>query len=231
MESSFIKFKNITKLYHLGDAEIRALDGVSYSVNAGDFTVVAGPSGSGKSTFLNILGCIDKPTSGQLLFQERDITGIPLEDLNDLRLRQIGFIFQSFNLIPVLSTYENVELPLLFTSMKKDQIRERVEYVLQKVGLADRMHHLPANLSGGQRQRVAIARALAGNPSLIIADEPTASLDRKTSRSVIDLLSTLNEKDNVTVVLASHDPDIIERAKTKLHIQDGKLVKNEFVNQ
>ena len=227
MESSFIELKNIFKIYHLGGTQINALDDLTYTVKKGEFVIIAGPSGSGKSTFLNLVGCVDKPTHGKIIFQGEDITDMPLEHLNDLRLNKIGFIFQSFNLVPVLTAYENVELPLTFSSMSKKEIKERTEYVLERVGLADRMDHMPANLSGGQRQRVAIARALVANPSLIIADEPTASLDRKTADSVLELLTSLNEEDQVTIILASHDENVIKRAKTRLNIQDGKILKEE----
>lgn len=230
MKSSFVEFKNISKIYHLGGTEIKALSNVSYSFNTGDFVIIAGPSGSGKSTFLNILGCIDKPTAGQLFFEKEDITQTPLENLNDLRLKKFGFIFQSFNLVPVLTAYENVELPLLFTTNNKREIKQRVEYVLEKVGLSNRMKHFPANLSGGQRQRVAIARALVCNPSLIIADEPTASLDQKTAASVIDLLTDLNKEEKTTIILASHDQNIIERARVKLQMQDGVIVNKKILS-
>lgn len=229
MENIIAQFKEVTKRYLVGETEIYALNKAQYDFRKGDYIVVAGPSGSGKSTFLNILGCIDKPTSGRVVFEGRDITDVPLENLNQLRLEKIGFVFQSFNLVPVLSAYENVELPLLFKGLSKKEVKERVEAVMKKVGLEDRMDHLPARLSGGQRQRVAIARALAGSPDLIIADEPTANLDRKTSGSIIDLLAALNQNDKVTIVMASHDPDIIETAKTKIVIQDGKIKEEQLV--
>jgi putative ABC transport system ATP-binding protein len=227
MAYSFVQFKDVSKIYHLGGVDIYALDCLNYSINKGDFTIIAGPSGSGKSTFLNLLGCIDKPTSGNIFFEDRNITHIPLEDLKELRLNKIGFIFQSFNLVPVLTAYENVELPLLFSALSKNEIKDRTNHVLERVGLSDRIHHMPSNLSGGQRQRVAIARALVGQPSLIIADEPTASLDSKNAESVLDLLTKLNEEDQVTIVLASHDSKVISRAKNKLYLSDGKIVEQE----
>jgi len=227
MAYSFVQFKDVSKIYHLGGVDIYALDSLNYSINKGDFTIIAGPSGSGKSTFLNLLGCIDKPTSGNVFFEDRDITNIALEDLKELRLKKIGFIFQSFNLVPVLTAYENVELPLLFSSLNKNEIKERTNHVLERVGLSDRIYHMPSNLSGGQRQRVAIARALVGQPSLIIADEPTASLDSKNAESVLDLLTKLNEEDQVTIVLASHDSKVISRAKNTLYLSDGKIVDKQ----
>ena len=186
--------------------------------------VIAGPSGSGKSTLLNMVGCIDKPSEGRLIFDGVDITQIPVEKLNHLRLKHIGFIFQSFNLVPVLTAFENIELPLLFRGLDNKSIKERVEKYLHRVGIADKMHQKPSNLSGGQRQRLAIARALAGNPSLIVADEPTASLDRKNAESILSLLKELNEESGVTIVLASHDPAIIELTKKKLFMRDGQMV-------
>jgi putative ABC transport system ATP-binding protein len=229
MSISIAELRGVTKKYQVGETEILALNNVYFNVTKGDFIVVAGPSGSGKSTFLNILGSIDKPTSGNIIFNGSDITHVNLEALHQLRLNKIGFVFQSFNLVPVLTAYENVELPLLFKNISKKEIKERVTTVLEKVGLQDRMDHLPARLSGGQKQRVAIARALVGNPELIIADEPTANLDRKTAISIMELITQLNEADKVTIIVASHDPYVIERAKAKIVIQDGKIFKEELV--
>jgi putative ABC transport system ATP-binding protein len=219
-----VQLQNISRKYYLGKTEIRALDNLNFQINKNDFVVLAGPSGSGKTTLLNIIGCIDKPSAGKVFFEEKDITDTPLEKLNHLRLQNIGFIFQSFNLIPVLTAFENIELPLLFKGYDEKTIKNLAEKFLQRMGIADKMHQKPANLSGGQRQRLAIARALAGNPSLIIADEPTASLDRKNAISIIELLRELNDELGVTIVLASHDQMIIDHAKTKLFMQDGKVV-------
>jgi putative ABC transport system ATP-binding protein len=219
-----VQLENISRKYYLGKTEIRALDNVNFQVNKNDFVVLAGPSGSGKTTLLNIIGCIDKPSAGKVFFEEKDITATPLEKLNHLRLQNIGFIFQSFNLIPVLTAFENIELPLLFKGHDEKTIKNLAEKFLLRMGIADKMHEKPANLSGGQRQRLAIARALAGNPSLIVADEPTASLDRKNAISIIELLRELNDEFGVTIVLASHDQMIIDHAKTKLFMQDGKVV-------
>ncbi len=229
MDKTVVELKEVTKKYTVGESDILALNNVDFKLTQGEFIVVAGPSGSGKSTFLNILGSIDKPTSGSIFFDGKDISAISLNDLHQLRLYKIGFVFQSFNLVPVLSAYENVELPLLFKNLSKKELRERVNHVLHKVGLSDRSHHLPAKLSGGQKQRVAIARALAGSPELIIADEPTANLDRKTAASIMDLIAELNEKEQVSIVVSTHDPYVIERAKSKLLIQDGKIFKEELV--
>ena len=219
-----VQLQNISRKYYLGKTEIRALDNINFQVNKNDFVVLAGPSGSGKTTLLNIIGCIDKPSQGKIFFEEKDITTTPLEKLNHLRLQHIGFVFQSFNLIPVLTAFENIELPLLFKGHDKKTIQALAEKFLQRMGIADKMHEKPANLSGGQRQRLAIARALAGSPSLIIADEPTASLDRKNAVAIIELLRELNDEFGITIVLASHDQMIIDHAKTKLLMQDGKVV-------
>ncbi len=179
IQSPIVEVRNISKTYLLGEVEVKALDEVSVAIGSGDFVVVAGPSGSGKSTLLHILGCIDKPSAGTVYFQDKDITHTSLENLNTLRLHQIGFVFQTFNRVPVLSAYENVELPLLFQLHDRDLRRQRVKESLEQVGIWENRDQRPGNLSGGQRQRVAIARAIAARPSLIIADEPTASLDRK----------------------------------------------------
>lgn len=223
--NTLIKLQNVSRNYELGDTEIRALNNIDYTINKGDYIVVAGPSGSGKSTLLNMVGCIDQPTKGQIFFDNIETTKHSLEDLNSLRLLNIGFIFQSFNLIPVLSVYENIELPLLFRNMDKRSIQEKVNYVLKKVGLEDRGKHFPSNLSGGQRQRVAIARALVGEPNLIIADEPTANLDKKTAQNIIELLKELNKEDNVTILIASHDENVIRQANQVVIIEDGQIIK------
>jgi len=202
--AGLIQLENISRKYYLDKTEICALDNVSLQINKGDFVVLAGPSGSGKTTLLNIIGCIDKPSHGN----------------------NIGFIFQTFNLIPVLTAFENIELPLLFKGLDEKQIKLLAVKFLQRVGIGEKINQKPSNLSGGQRQRLAIARALAGNPSLIVADEPTASLDRKNAESIIELLRELNDEFGVTVVLASHDPMIIEHSRTKLFMRDGCIVSD-----
>lgn len=218
--------KEVTKYYRLGDVLITALSDVNFSLQEGDFVVLAGPSGSGKSTVLHLMGCIDKPDKGRIMVDNTDTTEISLEALTTLRKEKIGFIFQSFNLIPVLTAYENVELPLLFTEMKALEIKNRVKDVLRKVGLYDRMKHYPSKLSGGQQQRVAIARALAGHPRLILADEPTANLDSKTGTDILDLLLNLNKEEKVTILIATHDPIIMDKANKIIHIKDGKIYSN-----
>ncbi len=216
----------ITKTYKLGDVVITALSDVNFSMQEGDFVVLAGPSGSGKSTILHLLGCIDKPDKGRVMVDNIDTTAMSLEALTTLRQEKIGFIFQSFNLIPVLTAYENVELPLIFAGMKPMEIKNRVKDVLRKVGLHDRMNHYPSKLSGGQQQRVAIARALAGQPHLILADEPTANLDSKTGAEILDLLMGLNREEKVTILIASHDPIIMKKANKIIRIKDGMIHNN-----
>lgn len=220
-----LELNHISKKYKTAAEQVEVLSDLCYDIRKGDFIVISGASGSGKSTLLNIIGCIDKPTSGSLCFAGNDITHIPLEALNVLRLHHIGYIFQSFNLIPVLNAYENVEFPLLFRYHNRALIQERVTGILERVGLKERMYYRPSGLSGGQRQRVAIARALAGSPSLIIADEPTANLDKDTAVSIIALLQALNEEYGVTIVLATHDPLLTGYARTKLHLKNGRLIQ------
>ncbi len=220
------KLDKVTKIYKLGEVLIPALSDVDFSLQEGDFVVLAGPSGSGKSTLLHLMGCIDKPDKGKVMVDNIDTSEMSLEALTTLRQEKIGFIFQSFNLIPVLTAYENVELPLLFTGMKSPEIMTRVEDVLRKVGLYDRMNHYPAELSGGQQQRVAIARALAGRPSLILADEPTANLDSETGTDILDLLLDLNREEKATILISTHDPTIMEKADKIIHIKDGKIFGN-----
>ena len=218
-----VQLDNISRKYYLDKTEICALDNISFQIRKGDFVVLAGPSGSGKTTLLNIIGCIDKPTLGKVFFDGMDITDTPIEKLNHLRLKNIGFIFQTFNLIPVLTAFENIELPLLFKGHDRKTIKDLARKYLERVGLADKIDQRPTTLSGGQRQRLAIARALAGGPSLIVADEPTASLDRKNATSIIELLRELNGEMAVTVVLASHDPMVIEHSRTTLFMRDGRI--------
>ena len=220
------ELEKITKIYKLGDVVITALYDINFSLQEGDFVVLAGPSGSGKSTVLHLMGCIDKPDKGRVMVDNIDTTEMSLEALTTLRQEKIGFIFQSFNLIPVLTAYENVELPLIFAGMKSMEIKNRVKDVLRKVGLHDRMNHYPSKLSGGQQQRVAIARALAGQPHLILADEPTANLDSKTGTDILDLLMDLNREEKVTILIATHDPIIMKKANKIIRIKDGMIHNN-----
>lgn len=216
------ELRNVTRTFYMGQSKVHALTDVSISVYERDMLALAGPSGSGKSTILHLFGCIDKPTSGKILIDGIDTTPQNLEELTKIRSEKIGFIFQTFNLIPVLTAFENVELPLLFQRSDKRSIKEEVMEALNKVGLLDRKDHYPDMLSGGQRQRTAIARALVGNPTLILADEPTANLDSKTGAEVLDLLLKLNQEEKATIVISTHDVEILARLNHIIKVRDGK---------
>ncbi len=218
-----IELQRVSKEYQLGKTTISALNGVSASVEQGEFLSVVGPSGSGKSTLLNLIGALDRPTSGHVVINETDISGMKDKQLARLRRVNIGFIFQSFNLIPVLSVYHNVEFPLLLMKIKKSERRERVKSILENVGLTNRTKHKTEELSGGQRQRVAIARALVTNPRIILSDEPTANLDSKTGNEILDLMQKLNEEKKVTLIYATHDTSIVSRAKRVINLLDGEI--------
>ena len=224
--STIVSLRKVNKTYHLGETIVRALIDVDLQVNSGEFAAVVGASGSGKSTLLNIVGCIDDPDSGGVEFSGHDVLRLSDNQKSDLRNRKIGFIFQSFNLVPVLSVFENVELPLLINSNIKPHDRlSRVKEALVDVGLESYFHHRPDQLSGGQRQRVAIARALAGHPELVLADEPTANLDSKTSAKIIDLMLELNQKRGVTFLFSTHDEKLMSRVSQIFYIADGVLTK------
>ena len=225
-----IELKDIYKIYGDGDSEIRALDGINLSIAEGEFVAIVGQSGSGKSTAMNIIGCLDVPTSGQYLLDGEDVSGMNEIQLADIRSRRLGFIFQQYNLIPKLSVLENVELPLIYKAMKPEERRNRAMSALEKVGLPDRADKYPSQLSGGQQQRVSIARALAGDPHLILADEPTGALDSKTGKDVLDFISALNDEGK-TVVLITHDMSVAQKAKRIVRIQDGKIVADEVIRE
>ena len=214
---------DVTKEYQLGKTTILALKGVSLGVSRGEFLCVAGPSGSGKTTLLNMIGCLDKPTSGQVAIEGREVTSLSRDELARLRRQKIGFIFQTFSLIPVLSAYENVEFPLVLRGDHAKHHRERVGQILQAVGLDEVVRHRPDELSGGQQQRVAIARALVTEPALILADEPTANLDSETGKSIIDLMHRLSRDQGTTFVFSTHDLKIMERADRIVHLKDGSI--------
>ncbi len=222
-----IQLQSVTKEYQLGKTTVNALRGVSLEIGQGEFVALVGPSGSGKSTTLHILGALDRPTSGEVRIQETPVTQMNDKQLARLRRDRIGFIFQSFNLIPVLSVYGNVEFPLMLMNVPKKERRDRVLATLENVGLQDRVTHKTEELSGGQRQRVAIARALVTNPSIILSDEPTANLDSKTGTAILDLMQRLNEEQKVTLVFATHDESIVSRAKRIIHILDGEIVNGD----
>lgn len=214
---------DVSKYYGTGAGRVIALDCVDLSLAKGEAVVLVGPSGSGKSTLLHLLGCIDKQDKGRVIIDGVDTSAKSLEELASLRLDKIGFVFQSFNLIPVLTAYENVEIPLLFKGLGNSFVKDRVNEVLDSVELYDRQHHYPRQMSGGQQQRVAIARAIVGNPSLILADEPTANLDSKTGGGILDLLLGLNQNEERSVFVASHDFVVLERIKKVVRILDGKI--------
>ena len=222
MAEPLIELKDIYKIYHMGDEEVRANDGISLTINRGEFVAIVGKSGSGKSTLMNIIGALDVPTSGSYLLGGEDVDQMSDDQLADIRNRMIGFIFQQYNLLPKSNLLENVELPLLYAKVPAEERRERAMRSLERVGLAEKWKNMPNQLSGGQQQRVSIARALAGDPSLILADEPTGALDSKTSREVLNFLKELNEEGN-TIVMITHDNSIALEAKHVVRIQDGKI--------
>lgn len=218
-----IKFKNVRKLYRANDLETTALDDVSLEIKKGEFVAVMGPSGCGKSTLLNVVGMIDTVTSGDYFLDEQEISKCPESKLVDLRKHNIGFVFQSFNLIDDLSVHENVELPLLYQEIPKSKRRTRVREVLELVGISARAKHKPSQLSGGQQQRVAVARAVVGDPKLIVADEPTGNLDTKNGEDVMDMLTTLNEQ-GATILMVTHSPAHAQRAHRIINFLDGRIV-------
>ena len=223
MTDALLKTEDLTKNYMLGSEMVQALRGVSVEIMPGDFVAVTGPSGSGKSTFMNLLGCLDAPTSGRYILDGRDVSRLTADELADVRNRKIGFVFQSFNLLPRTPAIENVELPLRYGGMQRLQRHERASEVLAAVGLQDRALHLPSQLSGGQQQRVAIARALANRPLLVLADEPTGALDTQTSVDIMHLLQRLN-RDGITIILVTHEPEIAKFARRILRFRDGCII-------
>lgn len=228
-----VEMNNVTKDYPLGNTTVHALKGVDFAVEEGDFLSIVGPSGSGKTTMLNIIGCIDHATEGKVIVHGNDISNLSDKELTDLRLHRIGFIFQTFNLIPVLTIRENVEFPLLLMKKNKPtkaEIKDRVEKLIEEVGLKDHINHRPYELSGGQRQRVAIARALVTNPDIVLADEPTANLDSETGEKILELMKELNIVEKTTFIFSTHDPDVLKYAKHVVKIRDGKIVERRAIN-
>ncbi|MGA1826444.1 MAG: ABC transporter ATP-binding protein [bacterium] len=219
-----IEIKDLKKDYALGKTVVHALRGIDFSVAEGEFISVVGPSGSGKTTLLNIIGCVDFATSGRVKIGEKEITALNDKQITDMRLHKIGFIFQTFNLIPVLNVMENVEFPLLLMKEhSKGEIRKRAQILIEEVGLKDFIKHRPAELSGGQRQRVAIARALVTNPDIVLADEPTANLDSVTGASIIELMRTMNATEKTTFIFSTHNPNVLQYAQRIVKIKDGLL--------
>ncbi len=225
-----IEVRNLMKIYNPGENEVRALNDISLQIAKGEFVAVIGQSGSGKSTFMNMLGCLDVPTSGSYFLNGRDVAGLSDDELSEIRNREIGFIFQGFNLIPNLTALENVELPLIYRNVPAARRRELSVASLKKVGLENRMEHKPSEMSGGQQQRVAIARALAAAPPMILADEPTGNLDSASSKEIMQILRGLHEEGR-TVILITHDNKIAESAKRVIRIMDGKVVSDTAVKK
>ncbi len=217
----------LTREYRQGEVVVHALRGLDISFGAAEFTALVGPSGSGKSTLLNLLGCLDSPTSGSIQISGRDVVGMSRSEAAEFRLQHIGFVFQAYNLIPVLTAYENAEYTLLLRGVPKPERMERVTALLERVGLADMMHRRPHELSGGQQQRVAVVRAIAARPTFVLADEPTANLDSQTSAELLDLMYELNAENGVTFLFASHDPLVVQRASRVVRLLDGKMVDDE----
>jgi putative ABC transport system ATP-binding protein len=220
-----ITLQSLSKTYPLGNLTVTALRDINLSLNRGDFVSVAGPSGSGKTTLMNIIGLIDRPTSGGVLINGRETGGLSRRELTRIRRDMIGFVFQSFNLLPVLNVFENVELPLIIGKKggSKKERRKRVEYLLDEVGLVDRMRHRPPELSGGQQQRVAIARALVTGPEIVIADEPTANLDSANGERILELMKKVNKEEGTTFIFSTHDPDIWAMANHVIFLRDGTV--------
>jgi len=222
-----IVLSNVTKVYKLGGETVNALAGLTVSISPGEFTAIMGPSGSGKSTLMNILGCLDRPTSGSYQLDNQEVATLNDDQLAITRNQKIGFVFQSFNLLPRMSTLENVALPMVYAGVKKRERILRATKVLTMVGLEDRMNHQPNELSGGQRQRVAIARSLVNDPTIIMADEPTGNLDTKAGDEVMAIFSELNAQGR-TIILVTHEPDIAEYAKRVVYVRDGRIERDEW---
>jgi putative ABC transport system ATP-binding protein len=221
-----ISCNDLWKVYRLGDIEVQALRGVSLSIERGGFVAIMGASGSGKSTLMNILGCLDQPTRGTYLLDGLDIGKAGRDELAEIRNLKIGFVFQSFNLIPRTSALENAQLPLFYRGVSLRQQRERAAAALTRVGLNGREHHAPAQLSGGQQQRVAIARALVSEPAILLADEPTGNLDTESSREIMGILESLNRDDGITIILVTHEPDIAHYAARQIVVKDGQILSD-----
>ena len=224
---ALIETEHITKTYRLGDISLNALNNVSITIGKGEFIAIMGPSGSGKSTFMNILGCLDKPSEGKYILEGIDVAKMGRDELAAIRNKEIGFVFQGFNLLPRTSALENVELPMLYAGVPAKERKSRASEALARVGLAGREGHHPNQLSGGQQQRVAVARALVNNAPIIMADEPTGNLDTKTSEEIMDLFVQLNEESSITIILVTHEKDIAEYSRRRILFRDGIVVGDE----
>ncbi len=228
--SALIVLGNIRKSYRLGGVDIHALDGVDLSIHQNEFVALMGPSGSGKSTLMNVLGCLDSPTSGKYALNGKDVGSMRDRQLSEIRNTEIGFVFQSFNLLPRMSSLDNVALPLVYAGISSKQRRARAKEMLELVGLGDRLKNKPNQLSGGQRQRVAIARALANRPSLVLADEPTGNLDSTTAQEIMEMLTKVNDQGN-TIVVVTHEREIAEYAQRIIHLKDGRIERHEVLTK
>lgn len=224
---ALIEVNEIRKVYTMGVVEVNALEGVSAVVGKGEFVAIMGPSGSGKSTFMNILGCLDKPTTGQYLLEGVDVSKVNRDELAEIRNKKIGFVFQTFNLLPRTSAIENVELPMLYNGLPAKERREKAIEALKVVGLEERMHHLPSQLSAGQQQRVAIARAIVNDAPIILADEPTGNLDTRTSAELMELFVRLNSESEITIIIVTHEADIASCSRRIIRFLDGAIVGDE----
>src|SRR5690349_10690224 len=226
MKTPIISIADMHKTYIMGDVTVNALQGVSFTIQRGEFVAIMGPSGSGKSTLMNMIGCLDTPTSGSYQLDGEEVAALTGNDLSAVRARKLGFVFQQYMLLPRQNALRQVEMPLIYRGVSAAERRQRAEVALKIVGMTQRMHHKPTELSGGQQQRVAIARALAGSPSVLLADEPTGALDSKTSKEIMRILQRLNTEQGLTVVLVTHEPDIAEYAQRTLVMRDGLLVED-----
>jgi ABC-type lipoprotein export system ATPase subunit len=230
MSNELIKLHNITKAYHVGEIDVPVLKGISLTIDRGELAALTGASGSGKTTLMNILGCLDRPSTGEYWLDGQEVSQISSDQRAKVRNRKIGFVFQSFNLLPRTSALDQVMMPLTYTAthLKEREARERAKVLLERVGLGDRMHHEPSQLSGGQQQRVAIARALINHPPLLFADEPTGNLDSKTSKEVLQMFRQLNEEEGITIILVTHDAKVASTAKRNIRISDGLMEAGAF---
>ena len=222
-----VETKSLEKIFSDADLEVRAVDGVTLNIEEGEFTAVVGPSGSGKTTLLNMIGGLDSPTGGSVKVVSQELTGMSKGELIDFRLENIGFVFQSYNLIPVLTAYENIEFVMLLQNRDPKERKQRVEELLEAVGIAEKANKRPSQLSGGQQQRVAVARALAPKPKFIIADEPTANLDSKSTATLLDIMQQLNEKEGITFLFSTHDQRVIDRARRVITLTDGEITEDK----
>lgn len=227
MSEKIIKLENITRIYQIGEVEVQALRGITYSLDYSEFLAIMGPSGSGKSTLMNILGLLDRPTSGKYYLEGVDVSKLSKDEMAAIRNKKIGFVFQNFNLLPRTTALENVELPMLYANVNSREAREKAMEALASVGLKGREHHRTNQLSGGQMQRVAIARALVNDPSIILADEPTGNLDSRTGAEIMDIFCRLNQERKITLIMVTHDPVIASYARRRLYLKDGLIIREE----